>query len=129
MVIKLVKCTSDYWEFVRLLRSDSRVQSGFIEQVDITPEQQKGYMNKYSDSYRVCLVDNMPAGFVGVIDEDIRVCTHPDYQNKGIAKYMIQEIIKEFPKAYAKVKVDNEASLRLFESCGFSKQFYILKQW
>ena len=34
--------------------------------------------------------------------------------------------MKEYPTAYAKVKVDNEASLRLFRTCGFRKKFYIL---
>jgi len=32
------------------------------------------------------------------------------------------------PQAYAKVKVGNEASLRLFEKCGFTKQYYILEK-
>jgi RimJ/RimL family protein N-acetyltransferase len=41
---------------------------------------------------------------------------------------MIEEIMKEFPSAFAKVKIENEASLKLFESCGFTKQFYILKK-
>jgi L-amino acid N-acyltransferase YncA len=34
---------------------------------------------------------------------------------------------KYWAHAFAKVKVDNEASLKLFESCGFKKKFYILK--
>jgi len=76
--------------------------------------------------YRIAKGDGNPAGYVGVIEDDIRVCTHPDYQGKGIGKFMINEIMNEEPTAFAKVKMDNEASIKLFEACGFTKKFYIL---
>ena len=60
-----------------------------------------------------------------MIEDDIRVCIHPDYQGKGIGKFMINEIMNEEPTAFAKVKMDNEASIKLFEACGFTKKFYI----
>jgi L-amino acid N-acyltransferase YncA len=31
-----------------------------------------------------------------------------------------------WPNAFAKVKLNNTASIKLFESCGFSKKFYML---
>lgn len=126
MYMELVKCTKEYWEFVRTLRMDERVIDGFIQKVHITSEQQVDYMNRYADCYRIALVDNIPAGFVGVIDDDIRVCTHPEFQGKGVGKFMITECMKLWPTAFAKVKVDNQASINLFESCGFKRQFYIL---
>lgn len=128
MVKRLVKCTEEYWEFVRLLRSNPQVQGGFIDQVSITEEQQIHYMTTHAQFYRICLADNKPAGFVGVIADDIRVCTDPSFQKRGVGKFMIEEVMKEFPSAFAKVKIENEASLKLFESCGFKKQFYILKK-
>lgn len=124
--MELVKCTPQYWEFVRVLRNDERVQSGFIKSNPISPKDQEYYMHSNSHHYRIALVDKEPAGYVGVIEDDIRVCTHPDYQGKGVGKFMINEIMKEYPTAFAKVKIDNEASLRLFRSCGFKKKFYIL---
>ena len=39
---------------------------------------------------------------------------------------MINQIMNEEPTAFAKVKMDNEASIKLFEACGFTKKFYIL---
>lgn len=123
---KIVECTEEYWEFVRTLRLDNRVIDGFIKTDFITEEQQKLYMNKYNSCYRICLVDRKPAGFVGVVDDDIRVCTHPDFQGKGVGKFMINECIKIWPTAFAKVKLNNEASIKLFEACGFSKKFFIL---
>jgi len=124
--MELIKCTPKYWEFVRTLRNDERVLDGFIKSVHITEEMQIKYMRNHYRFYRIGLVDNKPAGYVGVIEDDIRVCTHPDYQGKGVGKFMINEIMKEEPTAFAKVKMDNEASIKLFEACGFTKKFYIL---
>ena len=124
--MELVNCTEEYWEFVRLLRMDERVVNGFIQTSEITPSQQIAYMTKYAEHYRIALVDGIPAGFVGVIDDDIRVCTHPDFQKIGLGKFMITECMKIWPTAFAKVKLDNLASIKLFESCGFTKKFYIL---
>lgn len=124
--MELVNCTREFWEFVRTLRMDTRVAEGFIQSADITPHGQIAYMKEYSGCYRIALVDGVPAGFVGVIDDDIRICTHPDFQKKGVAKFMLTECSKIWPTAFGKVKIDNEASLKLFESCGFKKQFYIL---
>ena len=124
--MKLVKCSNEYWEFIRILRNDKRVLNGFIKSTYITEEMQIKYMNNHSQFYRIALVNGKPAGYVGVIDDDIRVCTHPDYQGRGIGKFMINKCMEIWPSSFAKVKLDNETSLALFESCGFSKKFIIL---
>ena len=126
--MELINCTPQYWEFVRTLRNDERVLDGFIKSVHITEEMQTKYMNNHSQYYRIAKVDGKPAGYVGVIDDDIRVCTHPDFQGKGVGKFMINQCMEIWPTAFAKVKLDNEASLALFESCGFSKKYIILKK-
>lgn len=124
----LVNCAEEYWEFVRALRLDDRVIHGFIKTDYITPIEQKKYMQSNHQFFRIALIDNNPAGFIGVINDDIRVCTHPDYQNRGVGKFMVNECIKIWPSAFAKIKIDNESSLRLFESCGFKKKYYILEK-
>jgi hypothetical protein len=115
----IVDCTKEYWEFVRQLRMDERVIDGFLQTTPITKEQQERYMVDNSKYYRIALVNRKPAGYVGVLDDDIRVCTHPDFQGLGVAKFMINECIKIWPTAYAKVKLGNTASDKLFLSCGF----------
>ena len=115
----IVECTKEYWEFVRQLRMDERVIDGFLQTQQITEEQQTKYMISNSQHYRICLVDGKPAGYVGVIEDDIRVCTHPDFQGLGVGKFMINECMKIWPTAYAKVKIGNIASDKLFLSCGF----------
>ena len=119
--MELVKCTQEYWEFVRLLRTDERVVDGFVENVQITPSQQQSYMEKYFDCYRIALIDNEPAGFVGVVDDDIRVCTDPNFQGRGLGKFMIDGCVNIWPTAYAKVKLGNVASDKLFLSVGFEE--------
>jgi ribosomal protein S18 acetylase RimI-like enzyme len=127
-MIKLVKNEPMYWEFLRDLRNHIEVRTGFIQQSHIGETDHKKYMEKYGECYYICLVDDVPAGFVGVIDTDIRIATSPDYQQRGLGKFMIQELVERHPDSVAKVKVENEASLRLFESCGFVRKYYILEK-
>ena len=126
--MKLVKCIEEYWNFVRILRMDERVIGGFIQTEIITSEMQEEYMKKNSENYRIALVDNQPAGFVGVINNDIRICTHPKFQRSGVGKFMLQNCINIWPEAFAKIKLDNEVSVKFFESCGFKKKYYILEK-
>lgn len=119
MNIELVECTVEYWEFVRVLRNDSRVVRGFVENISITKEQQLRYMVNNSKYYRIALIDGEPAGYFGVIDDDIRICTHPDFQGFGLGKFMIRKCMAIWPTAIAKVKLGNKASNCLFISCGF----------
>lgn len=125
--MELVNCTEEYWEFVRKLRIDNRVSSGFIKTEFITEEMQKEYMSKHSKHYRIALVDGVPAGYVGVIDGDIRICTHPDFQKKGVGKFMLKNCVEIFPNSFGKVKLDNEVSIKLFESCGFKKKYFLFE--
>lgn len=126
--LSLVECEQQYWEFVRLLRLDERVLDGFIEKLDITPEQQQIYMSKYSHCFRIALFDEQPSGYFGVIDDDIRICTHPDFQRKGVGKFLVQECSKIWPNAFAKIKITNDSSRKLFESCGYKLEYYLYKK-
>ena len=117
----IVDCTKEYWEFVRKLRMDGRVVDGFLETTPITEEQQTKYMTNNSQYYRIALVDGQPAGYVGVLNDDIRVCTHPDFWGMGVGKFMIKSAMAIWPTAYAKVKHGNTASDKLFVACGFEE--------
>ena len=119
MYMVIVECTKEYWEFVRKLRMDGRVIDGFLETTPFTKEQQVGYMTNNYQHYRIALVNGQPAGYVGVLNDDIRVCTHPDFWGMGVGKFMIKSAMAIWPTAYAKVKIGNIASDKLFLSCGF----------
>jgi len=109
----------EFHEFIRQLRNDHRVQDGFLEQVHISCDQQRAYMSRFGDRYVVALLDGKPAGYAGSIDRDIRVCTHPNFQRKGVAKALIYGLVDRFPECQARVKQDNAPSRALFEACGF----------
>ena len=87
MGLELVKCERKYWDFVRDLRNVLR--EGFICQKIIDKDSHYKYMEEYSDNYYICLEGNTPVGWVGEIDNDIRVATHPDHQKKGIGQFLI----------------------------------------
>ena len=53
---------------------------------------------------------------------------HPDFQRRGLGLFMLRELAQHQPAAVAKVKVDNEASLRLFERAGFVLAYYLLER-
>jgi RimJ/RimL family protein N-acetyltransferase len=114
-----------YYEFIRQLRNDPEIQQGFIQQVNINVEQQKEYMKKYGKYYYVCLYNNIPCGYIGVIDNDIRFAVHQSYQGKGIGTFMLTEIKKIFPNAYGKIKVFNKPSIKAFEKSGFELKYFI----
>ncbi len=127
-MIKIVDNTSAYWEFIRTLRNDIRVQSGFIEKIHISKEAQYTYMSKNAEYYIIALYNGKPVGYAGSINSDIRVCVHPDFQKLGIGLKLIDEITDRFPDSYARVKIENEASKALFKKCGFNEKFWIMKR-
>ena len=128
MKLELVHNSDKYWEFIRTLRSNDEVQQGFGEQVHITREQQEIYMKRHNDEYFVCLYNDEPAGFIGVVDGDIRVAVVPAFQRRGVGLFMVHELMKQTPDCQAKVKIDNEASLKLFVKAGFRKKFFLLEK-
>ena len=126
--MQLVKNEEKYWNFILELRNNRDIKQGFISQHHIAQEEHTNFMQEHTEEYYICLVENTPAGFAGVINKDIRVATHPNFQKKGVGKFMIEKLMILYPDSFAKVNIDNEASLRLFESCGFKKKYYILEK-
>lgn len=125
---EIVENDRAHWEFVRQLRNNEQVKGGFINQEHISESAHRDYMMEHSDDYYLCKVDGELAGYVGVVDGDIRVATHPKFQRMGVAEFMIGFISELKPKAVAKVKVENEASLGLFAKAGYEIKYYLLEQ-
>ena len=126
--MELVKNSYIYWEFVRDLRNMDGIREGFVKQNIITRTQHEEFMKKNSSFFWICLDKSAPIGYIGIIDDDIRVATHPNYQGLGVASFMLNEVMKQNPEAQAKVKINNKASLRLFEKNGFVKKYYLLEK-
>ena len=123
LLIRINPLYSDYHrniEFIRLLRTDPRTEKMFLEQVNITPEQQEKYMERNFNNYFLCISkhDFIPLGYIGVINNDIRYCVVPYYHGLGIGTYMLKEIKSLFSKATGRIKKENYASIRAFEKAG-----------
>tara|TARA_Y100001938_G_C7833073_1_gene302359 strand:+ start:145 stop:528 length:384 start_codon:yes stop_codon:yes gene_type:complete len=126
--MELVENEPKYWEFIRTLRNMDGVREGFIQQNIISKEHHENYMKKNSTFFYIILDKGIPICYIGNIDNDIRVATHPNHQGKGAATFAVNELMKIHPNAIAKVKIHNQASLRLFEKCGFKKKYYLLEK-
>jgi RimJ/RimL family protein N-acetyltransferase len=127
--LQLVKNEQKYHEFIRELRNNEKVQDGFIDSLpNITPIQQLEYMVQYGDCFYICLENEIPVGYIRHINNDIAVCVHPDHWNKGVATFMIKELMQKHPQCYAKIKLDNISSIKAFEKAGFKKKYYILEK-
>lgn len=133
--MKLIKNDMIYWEFIRHLRNDPHVKKGFISQREIGVNEHWEYMNDFGHCYYVCVGDYdeendffPPLGYCGVINGDIRVAVSPEHHGKGVGTFMIKGLMEKHPRAFAKVKINNAASLALFEKCGFKKKYYILEK-
>jgi GNAT superfamily N-acetyltransferase len=126
--LKVVKNNHSYWEFIRNLRNHKDIKQGFVAQEHITKEVHMEYMTRYGNQYLICLCDNIPAGFAGSVEGDIRVATHPDFLRLGVARHLISAVQEKYPASMAKVKIENQASLELFKSCGFRVKYYLLEQ-
>lgn len=119
MSLALVGNDKKYYEFIRVLRTHKENSKGFIDQVEISENQQNIYMSKYGKNYYIALENDVPVGWVGVVDNDIRICVDPLHKNKGIGRFMLNELMYRHPTAHAKVLLDNKASQNLFLSCQF----------
>jgi GNAT superfamily N-acetyltransferase len=115
--MELIPIVEKYYEFVREMRMHPENASGFLEDADITPTDQVEYMKKHGDNYYIALSYNKPVGYVGVIENDIRICTHPLYKGTGVGSFMLSEIRKLYPQATGRILKDNLASQGLFEKC------------
>jgi RimJ/RimL family protein N-acetyltransferase len=127
MTLILTKNKKKYWEFIRALRSNKSVENGFIDKAQISKKEQEIYMNKYNDNYYVCLNEQIPCGYIGEINGDIRLCTSPEFQGQGVGTFMIKEFTKIKKNIFAKIKVENISSIKAFEKAGYEKKYFLLE--
>lgn len=116
---ELIQARVEDYEFIRLLRNDSIISQGFIVQASITQEQQRVYMEKHGKNYYVALDKGVAAGFIGVVDRDLRLAVSKRYQREGIATFMLHEFQKICPDFDVCIKEDNHASRQFFGKQNF----------
>jgi len=124
MKLKLVNCDRMFW--IDILEIRNKEKKCFINQKEVQIKDHFNYMLHNSKFYEVCVADNIFAGFVGLVNGDIRIGVSNKFKRKGIGKFMLQNFKKFEQIKQVKIKVDNEASIKLFESLGFKKNLYIM---
>lgn len=118
--MKLINNEDKYYDFIRILRNHKENIYGFLERIEITQEEQLKYMGKYKNNYYICIDENFtPLGWIGQVDNDIRLCVDPEYKGKGVGTFMLNKLHNLHPNAHAKVLNDNKDSNRVFIKCGF----------
>ena len=74
--------------------------------------------------YKILLQDKLIGGIhIEKYDDKLylSICIDPLYQNKGYAKYSLNEVLKlfDFKEIEVSIEEDNISSIKLFESVGF----------
>jgi RimJ/RimL family protein N-acetyltransferase len=129
MKLEMVSADESYFSFVRELRNNPITNIAFINRDLISEESHLDYMKKNSMFYKICLLDGVPVGYIGVIEKDIRIAVHNDYLQLGIGTFMLNEITKDASdNLSAKIKIENMASIKLFEKLGYKKRYYIYEK-
>ena len=126
--LKFVRNEKKYWDFIRNLRNNLNKSGAFIQDIHITEEMQNSYMATNNDCFFVCLSNERPAGYIGVVDNDIRVAVNPTMSGQGVGTFMLEELKKYFPNATARVLAGNDASFKLFEKSGFKLRWYYFER-
>ncbi len=122
--MELVANCGKYWEFMRNLRNAPDIQKYLIEQVHITKDMQEEYMAKHEKSYYICLLDNDPVGYIGIKENEVGLVVVPSMQGRDVGKFMLRAVKNNmYPGHFARIKEDNIASIRLFESCGYKLKY------
>ena len=127
--MELIQCSNlpgEHWYSILHIRNENR--KGFGDSSLISVATHHKYMVDNFQNYLLCIEEGKIIGFIGHVNNDIRLATRKSHQNKGAGKFMVEGFMKKFPNSFAKVKINNKASEKLFESCGFKKKYYILEK-
>tara|TARA_B110000285_G_scaffold183464_1_gene207658 strand:+ start:120 stop:563 length:444 start_codon:yes stop_codon:yes gene_type:complete len=132
--MELVNCNKKYWEFVRSMRTHNKNQPSFLQTINITPKEQEIFMANNSYKYKICLLDEEPVGYIGLLDGfkentlcgsgEITYCVDPNHTGKGIATFMTMEVINAgSDDIWGECKQENIATQIVLKKCGFIIDF------
>lgn len=127
------KAEQNDWDAILLIRNHPSNCLWFGNPEFITPKVHHAFMSEKGQNYWVCeLEDKIIAGWIGVVEGDIRVCVHPRFKQHGLATKMMQFLYDNEPTlmktAFAKVKSNNVGSLKLFEKFGFVQTYVYMEK-
>jgi len=103
-------------EILRQIRNDKSFIVGFVNHKQITKKEQKKYIDKYGEFYYICYEEEIPVGFIGVVNNDLRLATIPTMQRQGIGRFMVTEIKNLDLKFSVKIRKGNRRSQKFFSN-------------
>lgn len=104
-------------EFIRVLRNSSEYRDVFINNTFITPEMQRNYMREHGKDYYVCInkTTKEKLGYIGIVDNDIRLAIRLEYKRQGIGTFMLDFIKTKYPDFQVKIRKSNIESQKFFD--------------
>jgi GNAT superfamily N-acetyltransferase len=110
-----------FWPFILRLRNEMR--NSFLTTEKIPEQDHNKFMDEWGNDYYVCVNDALqPVGWIGVVNNDIRLAVDKQYQRMGIAKFMLKFVKDKYPQATAKILPENIASIKAFKSVGIKAE-------
>lgn len=128
MNLRMVENTPEYWQFIREVRFHPDNLYGYVYNNPISEDQQNRYMEKHHQEYLICCDGDVPVGFIGVVDDDLRLGVYPTHKRLGVGTFMVKQILEKMSDFKIRVKITNEISLSFFKSLGYTPEFYILEK-
>ena len=137
MKIDLKKVTEGDWDFILNLRNDFYVNSFYEQKKPIEKKEHYEYMNKQATNPNfhqwIAVNDNLPIGYIRILDCDINIMVDKKFQNKGVGTMML-ELVEEkaknlgLRKLQARVLIENKNSLKLFEKNNFKTKINLFEK-
>lgn len=138
MELKLLPLKREYLEFVREVRNDPEVNRYLFTDARISrEEQERWYRRQLRDKKTLVFIAlaDVPVGYCQVKNIDhanhsceLGFCVAPKHQDKGYGMASVKELINyatvklNMHRLYLEVFADSEKAIKLYESCGFSKE-------
>jgi hypothetical protein len=113
----------EVWEDIRQIRNAHRFRFQQTDVIDAATH--RSFMQKHWSTYRVAVaVDHngdseRVIGFIGQVQGDVRIGSHPEYLRIGVGKYMLRCLLRDNPDVTLKARRENHACLALTRSFGY----------
>ena len=95
MKLRLREANMEDSSWIRMVRNSEENSWAFGNQ-RVGKEEHEDYMAKNIDKYWICesfpLYGWTKVGWCGIVDKDIRICTHPQWKGKGVCCYISNRI-------------------------------------
>lgn len=116
----LRSCQPSDFEGIRDIRNANR--HAFSNSHLLTCEEHAKFMHLHHSTYRLAFYKTTLVGFIGQVDQDLRLGVSPLWKRKGVGRFMVKNFCRLYPKITVKVKRSNSPSLEFFKSLGWIPQ-------